>query len=95
MSKIETIDELVDFLDGPTAIGDWLGIRPSAVSNWSASGVIPSGWHLRLFLECLRRGVVPDPVLFGVTEEEVRVVAQRFRPPRTNTRRRPALAIRL
>lgn len=76
--RIETVGDLVDELGGSGSVASWLGVRQSAVCNWVSDGQIPAGWHLRLFLECLRLGVEVDPAVFGVTECETRVVTARF-----------------
>ncbi|WP_353737873.1 helix-turn-helix domain-containing protein, partial [Limosilactobacillus reuteri] len=48
MSDIETIAELVDVLDGPSALGARFGIGQSAVSMWVHRNEIPPAWHMRL-----------------------------------------------
>ena len=64
--KIVTVDRLINALGGPTAVGKWLGIKQSAVSNWSLRGEIPPGWHLRLYMEAQKRGFRVDDELFGL-----------------------------
>lgn len=62
---ISSIDDLVTAFGGPTELGEWLGVGASAVSNWQARGNIPTGWHLRLYLEAQRRGMPIDLTVFG------------------------------
>lgn len=63
---ITSIEGLVKALGGTTAVADWLGVQPSAVSMWIDRGHIPPGWHLRLFLRCAEKGVTVDLGLFGI-----------------------------
>lgn len=68
--RIGSIDELISALGGPTALGEHLGVGASAVSNWIARGYIPTGWHLRLYLEVERRGLSIDLSVFGFVANE-------------------------
>lgn len=63
--RIASIDDLIAAFGGTTALGDWLGVGASAVSNWQARGNIPTGWHLRIYLECERRRIPIDLAVFG------------------------------
>ena len=80
MSKhLATIDELIEALGGTSAVSRWLGVGASAVSNWRTRNELPGGWHLRLYLEAMRRGIEVEPGLFGVsgpTNLEVPIVSQ-------------------
>lgn len=72
---LRTIDELIAALGGVTEVAKWAGVGKTAVSNWSARELIPPGWHLRLFAEAKARGYSVDPVVFGWTHDEAKVVA--------------------
>lgn len=61
-----TVEELVAAFGGTKAMADWADVGMSAVSNWIAQGYIPRGYHLRLYLEAQRRGILIDPSLLGV-----------------------------
>jgi hypothetical protein len=63
--RLTSIDDLVSAFGGPTALGDWLGVGASTVSNWQARGSIPTGWNLRLYLEAEHRGFDIDLTVFG------------------------------
>lgn len=63
---LKTVDELIDAFGGNSVLADWLGIGDTAVSNWRDRKSIPSGWHLRLYLEAESRGLSIDPKLFGL-----------------------------
>lgn len=69
---LHTIDELIDFLGGNTALAEMLGIDQSAVSQWKIRRQIGSGWHLRLLSEVRARGADVHPSVFGLSEEEAR-----------------------
>ena len=63
---VRSVDALVTAFGGTKAMADWADVGMSAVSNWIASGNIPRGYHLRLYLEAQRRGILIDPSLWGL-----------------------------
>jgi hypothetical protein len=63
-AMIHSISALIDALGGRVEVAKYLGIIPEAVSNWHTRGFIPTGWHLRLYLECQRRGLSVAPSVF-------------------------------
>lgn len=69
---LKTVDEVIDAFGGNTVLAEWLGIGDTAVSNWRERKSIPSGWHLRLYLEAEARGWFIDPKLFGLEEWAIR-----------------------
>ncbi len=71
MYDINSIDELVTFYGGDTALAEYLDVSQPAVANMKARGHISSGWHLRLFADVHRRGKTVAPQVFGLTEEEL------------------------
>ncbi len=62
---ITDVSGLVEALGGRVEVAKLLGIGGTAVSMWSERG-IPTGWHLRLAIECGRRGLTIDPALFDL-----------------------------
>lgn len=70
---INSIDELVDELGGPTKLAVAYGYTPANISNWSLRGYIPPSWHLRLYLELRARGLTAHPDLFELTDEQARL----------------------
>lgn len=62
---VRSVDALVAAFGGTKAMADWADVGMSAVSNWIAQGSIPRGYHLRLYLEAQRRGILIDPALWG------------------------------
>ncbi len=65
---ISTVDQLVDAFGGTGRFADWCDVGPSTVSNWKALGYVPSGYHLRIYLEAMARGLELSPRLFGFDE---------------------------
>jgi hypothetical protein len=82
MTDIETIEQLVEFFGGDTAVADWLGISQPAVAQWKSRGQIGAGWHLRLYAEIRRRGATVEPSVFGLTTEEAAGLFDDDGPPR-------------
>ena len=73
-NRIETVTHLVAAFGGTSALAAWLDVVPSTVSNWNDQDFIPTGWHLRIYLECQRKGLHVSPKLFGLEDahEEVK-----------------------
>jgi hypothetical protein len=65
-TRIKTVSQLVKAFGGTVALARWAGVTPSVVSNWKERGHIPTGWHLRLYLECKQRKLEVLPTLFGL-----------------------------
>ncbi len=74
---LQTVDEVIDAFGGDRKAGinnsrvaKWLGINTSAVCNWRERANIPSGWHLRFYLEAKKRGLRIDQSIFGLEADE-------------------------
>ena len=74
--RLQTVDQILDAFGGAKrpadnnkAIATWLGLNTSAVCNWRERDNIPSGWHMRFYLEAEKRGMSIDPRVFGVDED--------------------------
>lgn len=67
-TQITTVTDLVSAFGGTGRFAEWLDVVPSTVSNWKAEDAIPSGYHLRLYLECRRRRIKVEPSVFGLLE---------------------------
>jgi len=65
---IAKVDQLVDAFGGTSRFAEWCDVGPSTVSNWKALGYVPSGYHLRIYLEAMARGFDLSPRLFGFDE---------------------------
>jgi len=77
MKKLSTISEIIEALGGPGEVAAWADVTCSAVCNWVERDVIPPAWHLRLFMETKKRGLVIEPAALGFEEpvaSEVRSV---------------------
>lgn len=68
MRKLDTIQDVITALGGPSELAVMLDVTQQAVSMWKVRGEIPSGWHYRLHIEALRRGCHIDPSVFGVND---------------------------
>ena len=62
---VRSVEGLVAAFGGTKAMADWADVGMSAVSNWIAIGSIPRGYHLRMYLEVQRRGILVDHSLWG------------------------------
>ena len=74
--RLQTVDQILDAFGGAKrpadnnkAIASWLGLNTSAVCNWRERDNIPSGWHMRFYLEAEKRGMRIDPRVFGIIDE--------------------------
>lgn len=74
MYDLNSIDDVVEFLGGDTAVADWLDISQPAVGNWKVRGVIPPGWHTQLLLRIRAGGKSVDPAIFNMTATDFRVL---------------------
>ena len=77
MKRLRTVDQIIDAFGGARRSADnnkliaaWLGLNTSAVCNWRERENIPSGWHLRFYLEAEKRGMEIDPSVFGIDGQE-------------------------
>ena len=68
-TPIRDVPTLVEHFGGTTKFAEWADVGSSCVSNWKALGAIPTGYHLRLYLETRRRGLIVDPEIFGLEPE--------------------------
>lgn len=74
-TQIRDVATLVAHFGGTAKFAEWANVGSSCVSNWKALDAIPTGYHLRLFLETRRRGLAVDPRLFKLEPELFEVVA--------------------
>ena len=86
MRRLDTVDAVIDaFGGGKTAaannksVARWLGLNTSAVCNWRERQSIPSGWHLRFYLEAEKRGLDITREVFGLEEPETKRRAKKKR----------------
>lgn len=69
----QVIDQVVDAFGGAKTqaannkvVAAWLGLNTSAVCNWRERNSIPSGGHLRFYLDANERGMEIEPFVFGL-----------------------------
>lgn len=76
---INTIDELIDVLDGPSKAAELVSssaryrigtISPAGICNWKDRGYIPPSRHLPVLLELKRRGKTINPALLEMSQED-------------------------
>lgn len=68
---INTLDELIDALDGPSrASGQFDELSPQAVCNWRAKGFVPPSRHLQVILVMRRLGKTINPKICDCTDED-------------------------
>ena len=63
-STLATAKEVVDELGGPTAAARYLGVVPSAVTNWLRHGRIPPHWSIKLRRDFLQRNLLLEDSVF-------------------------------
>ena len=85
MKRLQTVDQVIDAFGGAKtaaannkSVAAWLGLNTSAVCNWRERDNIPSGWHLRFYLEANKRGMEIEPCVFGL-ECELPVLVKKKR----------------
>lgn len=66
--RAETVADLVRAFGGTSKMAGWLDVVPSTVSNWKEQNSIPTGWHLKIYLECQSRGIPFSPRIFRLNE---------------------------
>lgn len=71
MYDINSIDQLIEALGGPSELGQEFDISQEAVSNWIARNNIPGGWHVQLYAMAGRKGLTVAPKVFRLTEKQV------------------------
>lgn len=66
-TAITTATDLVAALGGPLAIAAVLPVSPATVARWH-KGIEPiqTGWHYRLHLMALKRGLTVYPLAFDI-----------------------------
>lgn len=72
MKVIRSIDDFVKMLGGPSRTAEWLGVTPSYVSNMLARGYLPSGFHMRAWLEIVHRGYEASPEFFELQGDDAK-----------------------
>ncbi len=71
---INTIDQLIEALDGPSGAAGVVDTGDSAICNWRMRGYIPPSRHLRLLIAIRKLGLTINPALFDLTDEDLAVL---------------------
>jgi hypothetical protein len=75
---VRTVSDVLKALGGLAGAAKFCGVGQSCVANWKAAGVIPSGWHLRMYLHLEHQGYIVLPSAFGVDVDELPTSARRW-----------------
>lgn len=67
--QLTTVDEVIDALGGPRGMASLFGGVPNRFSNHKAAGRFPETMHMRIYVECLKRGLNIAPQLVGMTPD--------------------------
>jgi hypothetical protein len=92
MKRLQSVDQVINAFGGAKtaaannkAVAAWLGLNTSAVCNWRERNSIPSGWHLRFYLEANKRGMEIEPCVFGLECELPSTAKKKRRGARTKS----------
>ena len=84
MKHLQTVDDVINAFGGHKtaaannkAVARWLGLNTSAVCNWRERRNIPSGWHLRFYLEAKERGMEIGATVFGLPVKPAEAVKKK------------------
>jgi hypothetical protein len=79
---VETAYGLAEAFGGIDGLADYTDAAPQAVKDWTISGRMPMGWHLRLFAKLAAMGKTVDPAVFGfdANAEEAQALNQLMFP---------------
>jgi hypothetical protein len=68
-SLLKTASDVVDAFGGAKAMSAIFGGVPSRFYNYKAAGRFPDAMHMRVYVECVKRGLRIAPELVGMTED--------------------------
>jgi hypothetical protein len=89
MKAIASVSELIKKLGGASKLAKWAGYEDArGVCNWASRGIPPS-YHLRLTLLARQRGLVIDPDVFGLQDNEADTLLSVLNDPSGAPRPRP------
>lgn len=72
MRYLNTVDDVIEWLGGPTKAAAWLDVTDNAICLWRHRH-IPRGHHSRLIARAVRENVVISNDVFDMPEEDYRV----------------------
>jgi hypothetical protein len=71
---LRSASDVIDVLGGPKACAKIFGGVPTRFSNYKAAGRFPEGMHMRVYCECVKRGLTVAPELVGMDAEAARLL---------------------
>lgn len=75
---LKTASEVVDAFGGAKAMSAIFGGVPSRFYNYKAAGRFPDNMHMRVYVECVKRGLPIAPELVGMTEDEMAIAQGQY-----------------
>ena len=66
---LDTVPEVIDALGGAAACSKIFGGVPSRFYNYRSFGRFPDAMHMRIYCECMKRGLSIAPELVGMTPD--------------------------
>jgi hypothetical protein len=80
---LSSVSDIIDALGGPSRMAGIFGGGPSRFCNYRSAGRFPESMHMRIYVECLKRGLSIAPELVGMSAEVmamIRIERQRSLP---------------
>jgi hypothetical protein len=72
-SHLRTVADVIDAFGGIRGIRAVFGGVPSRFANYKARNSFPGYLHMRVYAECLKRGLTIAPELIGMTPDEMAI----------------------
>lgn len=72
-SQLSTVGEVIDGFGGVAACQEIFGGGPTRFANYKARGCFPPSMHMRVYVECMKRGLPIAPELVGMTEDAMAI----------------------
>ena len=73
VSRPQTVADVINAFGGVKAIQAVFGGVPSRFANYKARNAFPGYLHMRVYAECLKRGLTIAPELVGMTADEMAI----------------------
>lgn len=72
-SQLHTVEEVVAAFGGLAGCQAIFGGALSRFCNYKAAGCFPPSMHMRVYVECVKRGLPIAPELVGMTEDALQI----------------------
>jgi hypothetical protein len=73
-SELASVSEVIAAFGGPSAMARIFGGFPSRFCNYRAKAAFPPNMHMRVYCECVKRGLTVAPELVGMDAEAARLL---------------------